>query len=204
MGTLTLGQGQCSSDSATVEGKPTDVYDHVYVNVSKEHRALVRHRQQCNNGESVGGTVASQASSAARASFVAVGLLAAMLSPWGSRADETGAPQPFASVPATDAEAPRWQRWQNLASRSHKSVPDLAGLPSLSFREELHAIEAAIAGQGVAICSNVLVGPELASGALVPVSRIRLPGYGFYIVHRAGHPKLGSIKAFANWARTVR
>jgi len=30
-----------------------------------------------------------------------------MLSPWGSRADETGAPQPFASVPATDAEAPR-------------------------------------------------------------------------------------------------
>ena len=106
--------------------------------------------------------------------------------------------------PPTDAEAPRWQRWQNLASRSHKSVPDLAGLPSLSFREELHAIEAAIAGQGVAICSNVLVGPELASGALVPVSRIRLPGYGFYIVHCAGHPKLGSIKAFANWARTVR
>jgi DNA-binding transcriptional LysR family regulator len=49
--------------------------------------------------------------------------------------------------PPTDAEAPRWQRWQNLASRSHKSVPDLAGLPSLSFREELHAIEAAIAGQ---------------------------------------------------------
>ena len=24
--------------------------------------------------------------------------------------------------PPTDAEAPRWQRWQNLASRSHKSV----------------------------------------------------------------------------------
>lgn len=69
----------------------------------------------------------------------------------------------------------------------------------MSFREELHAIEAAIAGQGVAICSNVLIGPELASGALVPVSRITLPGYGFYIVRRDGHPKLASIKAFVAW-----
>lgn len=105
--------------------------------------------------------------------------------------------------PASDSEAPGWQQWQKVVSRRYKSVPDLSSLPALSFREELHAIEAAIAGQGLAICSDVLVGPELASGALVPVSRIRLPGYGFYIVHRPSHPKLGSIRAFIDWARSA-
>jgi LysR family glycine cleavage system transcriptional activator len=70
----------------------------------------------------------------------------------------------------------------------------------LNFREELHAIEAAISGQGIAICSDVLVAPELASGALVKVANVTLPGYGFYIVHRSSHPKLASIKAFVGWA----
>lgn len=105
--------------------------------------------------------------------------------------------------PTTDSEAPGWQLWQKVASRRHRSAPDLSSLPALSFREELHAIEAAIAGQGLAICSDVLVGPELASGTLVRISRVRLPGYGFYIVHRGGHPRSGSIRSFIDWARTA-
>lgn len=108
-----------------------------------------------------------------------------------------------AEWPPTDSHAPNWHRWQTAARSSHKNVPDLSALASLTFREELHAIEAAIAGQGIAICSDVLIGPELASGALVPVSRVTLPGYGFYIVHRAGHPKGACMGAFVAWARTV-
>jgi LysR family transcriptional regulator, glycine cleavage system transcriptional activator len=106
-----------------------------------------------------------------------------------------------AEWPAADVAAPRWAHWQRVANRRHRTASDIATLPSISFREELHAIEAAIAGQGIAICSSVLVQPELASGALVPVSRVKLPGYGFYIVHRAQHPKMDMIKAFINWAR---
>lgn len=105
-----------------------------------------------------------------------------------------------AEWPAADTDAPRWERWQREAHSRHRTASD-AMHPSISFREELHAIEAAIAGQGVAICSTILVQPELASGALVPVSRIKLPGYGFYITHRAEHPKMDLIKAFINWAR---
>ena len=105
--------------------------------------------------------------------------------------------------PATDSGAPNWRQWQKVASRNHKSAPDLSALPALSFREELHGIEAAIAGQGLVICSDVLVGSELASGALVHVSRVRLPGYGFYIVHRPAHPRLGWIREFIGWARSV-
>ena len=70
---------------------------------------------------------------------------------------------------------------------------------ALSFQEELHAIEAAIAGQGVAICSDVLVAPELRDGRLTSVCSLRLPGYGFYLAHRLDHPRLALISKFGAW-----
>jgi LysR family glycine cleavage system transcriptional activator len=106
--------------------------------------------------------------------------------------------------PSKDRQAPTWQRWQAVASRHHKDVPKLSRLVSMSFREELHAIEAAISGQGVAICSDVLVAPELATGALARISRITLPGYRFYLVYRKADAKLGSIKAFSSWALSMK
>jgi LysR family transcriptional regulator, glycine cleavage system transcriptional activator len=109
-----------------------------------------------------------------------------------------------AGWPANDDEAPTWQRWEAAARKRHKRVPELSALVSLNFREELHAIEAVISGQGIAICSNVLVAPELASGALVKVANVTLPGYGFYILHRNNHPKLSSIKAFVAWMMAAR
>ncbi|MET4273814.1 MULTISPECIES: LysR substrate-binding domain-containing protein [unclassified Bradyrhizobium] len=105
--------------------------------------------------------------------------------------------------PSTEPDPPNWQRWQTMARRRLKHVPDLARLQSLAFREELHAIEAAISGQGVAICSDVLVAPELASGALIQVSKLTLPGYRFYLLHRSKHPKLASISAFTTWACSI-
>jgi LysR family transcriptional regulator, glycine cleavage system transcriptional activator len=108
-----------------------------------------------------------------------------------------------AEWPPSDVHAPNWRRWQRTAGSRHNAVPDLASLASISFREELHAIEAAIAGQGVAICSDVLIAPALADGSLVRVSRITLTGYGFYIVHRAKHAKEASIRAFVAWARAA-
>jgi LysR family glycine cleavage system transcriptional activator len=103
-----------------------------------------------------------------------------------------------------DAEAPNWARFESVARRRHRTAPGFAALANLSFREELHAIEAAIAGHGVAICSDVLIGAELASGDLVRLSNLTLPGYGFYVVHRMEHPKAASIRAFAAWARAVQ
>jgi DNA-binding transcriptional LysR family regulator len=55
----------------------------------------------------------------------------------------------------------------------------------LSFREELHAIDAVVGGQGVAICSDVVVSNELRSGLLVKTHPLSLPGYGFYLVSMA-------------------
>lgn len=101
--------------------------------------------------------------------------------------------------PPSDPLAPNWRRWQTVALGRRKAL-DLAAMASLTFQEELHAIEAAVSGQGIAICSDVLTAPELASGALVRVSRVTLSGYGFYIVLRPGHQKLASSKAFVAWA----
>jgi LysR family transcriptional regulator, glycine cleavage system transcriptional activator len=60
----------------------------------------------------------------------------------------------------------------------------------LSFREELHAIEAVIAGQGIGIFSDVL--------------DLSLPGYSFYVIRRRGHPREKTIKAFSAWVQSVR
>jgi LysR family transcriptional regulator, glycine cleavage system transcriptional activator len=105
---------------------------------------------------------------------------------------------------SSDAEAPTWRQWEGAARKHYQHVPDLSGLVSLNFREELHAIEAAVSGQGIAICSDVLVAPELASGALVKLTKVTMPGCGFYIVHRASHPKMASIKALVAWAMEAR
>ena len=109
-----------------------------------------------------------------------------------------------AGWPENDDEAPTWRRWEAAARKRHKHVPKLSALVSLNFREELHAIEAVISGHGIAICSDVLVAPELASGALARIANVTLPGYGFYVVHRHNHPKLSSIKDFVAWMMAAR
>jgi LysR family glycine cleavage system transcriptional activator len=101
-------------------------------------------------------------------------------------------------------EAPTWQRWLAVAQRKWRNVPDFKDMEHLSFREELHAIEAVIAGQGIGIFSDVLLAPELASGALVKAFGVSLPGYRSYVVHRPGHPREKTIRAFASWLRSVR
>ena len=83
-------------------------------------------------------------------------------------------------------------------------MPDFKDMQHLSFREELHAIEAVIAGQGIGIFSNVLVASELASGALVKAFDLSLPGFRFYVVRRHGHPREKIIRAFSAWLRSVR
>ena len=69
----------------------------------------------------------------------------------------------------------------------------------VSFREELHAIEAVIGGQGVGICSDVLVAHELQVGTLVKVSELSLPGFGFFAAHIPEHPRQSTIVAFVDW-----
>lgn len=101
-----------------------------------------------------------------------------------------------------DPDAPTWRRWLAMArSIDPDLIPDKAW--DLSFREELHAIDAVVAGQGIAICSDVVVGRELADGTLVRAHPLALPGYSFYVVWMPHNPRSAAIEAFLAWMRTV-
>jgi LysR family glycine cleavage system transcriptional activator len=103
----------------------------------------------------------------------------------------------------SDLAAPTWQRWLAVARSKWRDVPELKDMDHLSFREELHAIEAVIAGQGIGIFSNVLVAHELAAGTLVKAFDVSLPGYRFYLVRTPGHPREKTIQTFSTWLQSV-
>ena len=103
----------------------------------------------------------------------------------------------------SDLGAPTWQSWLAVARSKWRDVPELKDVDHLSFREELHAIEAVIAGQGIGIFSNVLVAHELAAETLVKAFDVSLPGYHFYLVYPPGHPREKPIESFSTWLQSV-
>ncbi|MBP1886723.1 LysR family glycine cleavage system transcriptional activator [Ensifer mexicanus] len=103
----------------------------------------------------------------------------------------------------TDAETPNWRRWWRAARELDPCLPRDAETCQLSFREEAHAIAAVLAGQGVAICSDIVLAPELARGELVKAHELSLPGLGYYLLHSPEHPRKRAIVLFADWLRSV-
>ncbi len=106
--------------------------------------------------------------------------------------------------PPSDTAAPTWQRFLAAARGRWREVPGFSEMQHLSFREELHAIEAVIAGQGIGICSDILVARELAAGQLVKCLDLALPGYGLYLAYTADHPRQRLIKVFSEWIASLR
>jgi LysR family transcriptional regulator, glycine cleavage system transcriptional activator len=96
-----------------------------------------------------------------------------------------------------DPDAPTWRQWLAVARSIDPDFKPLEKAWDLSFREELHAIDAVIDGQGVAICSDVVVSNELRSGLLVKAHPLSLPGYGFYLVSMAHSARAPAIEAFS-------
>ena len=103
----------------------------------------------------------------------------------------------------SDPDAPTWRQWLAVARSIDPDFNPLEKARDLSFSEELHAIDAVIGGQGVAICSDVVVSNELRSGQLVKAHPLSLPGYGFYLVSMAHHPRAPVIEAFSTWMRAI-
>ncbi len=102
-----------------------------------------------------------------------------------------------------DPDVPTWRKWLARARETEPDLPSAAARWNLSFREELHAIDAVIAGQGIAICSDIVVGWALRNGALVPAHDLALPGYGYYLVSLREHTRQPDIAAFRRWVLAV-
>jgi LysR family glycine cleavage system transcriptional activator len=116
-----------------------------------------------------------------------------------SRADDLRA-YPFIHFDwfANDRTAPNWERWFEMVSAADPGARQPCRI-ALSFREELHAIDAVLAGQGIALCSDIVVADDLASGTLIKVLDLSLPGYGFYPVYATDHPHRADIELFVEW-----
>jgi LysR family glycine cleavage system transcriptional activator len=102
-----------------------------------------------------------------------------------------------------DADAPTWRQWLAVARSIDPDFKLIEKTWDMSFREELHAIDAVVGGQGVAICSDVVIGNELRSGLLVKAHPLSLLGYGFYLVSMPHSPRAPAIEAFSTWMRTI-
>lgn len=103
---------------------------------------------------------------------------------------------------ANDLTAPNWKGWFELASASDPRARQGFQI-ALSFREELHAVDAVLAGQGIALCSDVIVADDLASGALVKAFDLAFPGYGYYPIYAHNHPRRAIIETFVQWISAV-
>ena len=129
------------------------------------------------------------------ASPALVGRKRAMLDP----AALAGLPLIDGQWPKGASNPPMWFEFERLVRQQQPEVPDLGKSIALRFREDLHGIEAAIAGHGVAICSDILIADALADGTLVQVSPVVLEGYRFFTVYRPRHPKAATIRIFESW-----
>lgn len=90
--------------------------------------------------------------------------------------------------------SPDWQHWRSLYGPA--SLNTDAGL---RFTDETHAIQAAIAGQGVAIVSNLLARDFIQKGILAVPFKQALPGGKYYFVTSKNKAQRTDVQAFKSW-----
>ncbi|SDZ13136.1 LysR family transcriptional regulator, glycine cleavage system transcriptional activator [Lysobacter sp. yr284] len=98
------------------------------------------------------------------------------------------------------ADTPTWQRWRERANADGLGLDDLDLDAGLRFTDESHAIQAAIAGHGVALLSLALVADDLAAGALVQPFGPVLDGHPHWWVQAPGAQR-ADLAALRAWLR---
>lgn len=91
---------------------------------------------------------------------------------------------------------PTWEQWHAAAG-----LPWRRGPGQLRFSDEGHAIQAALAGQGVALLSLALVADDLAAGRLVQPFGPEIAGHTYHLVTSAGRRQEAQVQAALAWLR---
>lgn len=119
-----------------------------------------------------------------------------------------------AAAPALAAKLPaKPQNWPLLHLDWHKpqgaadwtAWAQAAGVPphtmqgGTRYSDAGHLIQAALAGQGVALLGRSLLAEEFRLGLLQSVSDIILPGQPYYLCRAAHSPPLPAVRAAADW-----
>lgn len=98
-----------------------------------------------------------------------------------------------------DPHAPTWARWRAEAREVDPHAANLDVGQGQRFSEVGLAIEAAIAGQGVALVSDVDVADEVEKGRLVAVTDVALESLTYFLVMLPEHPRRETGAALADW-----
>jgi LysR family glycine cleavage system transcriptional activator len=91
---------------------------------------------------------------------------------------------------------PTWQSWLRVAG-----APDLANAqPALQINDSAAALQAAIAGHGVALGRSTLVERDLAEGRLVaPFEAVQSCEHAYYVIHRPERGADAGVVAIKEW-----
>lgn len=96
----------------------------------------------------------------------------------------------------SDPRNPTWRNWLKIAG-----VHGVDARAGLRFSDETHAIQAAVAGTGVALHSLLLVSEELATGTLVVPFGPEIDGFTLHLVRATRRPLTEPIEAAQTWLR---
>lgn len=91
---------------------------------------------------------------------------------------------------------PTWKNWFAAAG-----LPWQARHGQLLFSDEDHAIQAALAGQGIALLSLELVAGDIATGRLAPPFGPSLGGHTYHLVRSAGQVHEEHVESALAWLR---
>lgn len=92
---------------------------------------------------------------------------------------------------------PTWESWFAASGLPWSSTTR----PQLRFSDESHAIQAAVAGQGIALLSLALLRDEIAAGQLVQPFGPIVPGHAYHLVRRADRAPSAAMNAVMEWLR---
>lgn len=91
-------------------------------------------------------------------------------------------------------ETPTWPRWAEISGAT-----GVDWSKGVTFTDESHVIQAAIAGHGVALLSPLLLAPELEIGSLVQPFGPDIPGLQFHFVYPDSPQSLRKCAALEAW-----
>ncbi|WKS80469.1 LysR substrate-binding domain-containing protein [Edwardsiella tarda] len=92
------------------------------------------------------------------------------------------------------ADSPSWENWQRRYGPAQLNIDS-----GLTFSDETHALQAAVAGQGVVIASELLARDLLQRGVLSAPFTMSLPGANYYLATTQQMAQRADIAALRDW-----
>lgn len=92
-----------------------------------------------------------------------------------------------------------WDAWARAAGRQPSELPG----GGVRYSEESHAIQAAVAGQGIALVSLLLVEEELRLGLLQVAAEPVLPALSYHLLKSSHHPPSEAVSVVESWLKRI-